>query len=65
MKFKVIKTLIINVEEFIKTDQINEDNIAEKVDRYCKELEECGYEILPREWKKLYKEIYKKLNENT
>ena len=65
MKFQVIKTINIDIEEFIKVEQINEDNIVEKVDRYCKRLQKIGYKIITNEWSKLCQEIYKKLNKNT
>ena len=65
MKFQVIQTINIDIYEFIKTEQVNEDNIAEKVARFCKQLQKLGYEISPTEWLKLCQEIYKKLNENT
>ena len=65
MKFQVIQTINIDIDEFIKTEQINEDNIAEKVNRFCKQLQKLGYEISPTEWSKLCQEIYKKLNKNT
>ena len=64
MKFRVIKTINIDIEEFIKTEQINEDNLAVKVDRYYEELQKNGYEISLTEWSKLYLEILKKLGEN-
>jgi hypothetical protein len=64
-RVKAIKTLNIDIEEFIKTEQINKDNIAIKVLRYCEQLQKYGYEILPSEWQKLYLEIEKKLNKNT
>ena len=65
MKFQVIKTINIDIEEFIKVEQINKDNIVERVDRYCKRLQKIGYKIITSEWSKLCQEIYKKLNKNS
>lgn len=65
MDFQVIKTINIDIEEFIKTEQVNKDNIVAKVDDYCEQLQECGYRVMTSEWSKLCLEIYKKLNEIT
>ena len=65
MEFQVIKTINIDLEEFIKTEQINENNIVQKVARYCEQLQEIGYKIIISERSKLYYKLNKKLNENT
>lgn len=65
MNFQVIKIINIDIEEFIKTEQIDKNNIVEKVDNYCEQLQEYGYIVMTSEWSKLCQEIYKKLNEIT
>jgi len=65
MNFQVVKTINIDIEELIKTEQIDQNNIVEKVDRYCEQLQKVGYKIITTEWSKLCQEIYKKLNKNT
>ena len=65
MNFQVVKTINIDIEELIKTEQIDQNNIVEKVDRYCEQLRKVGYKIITTEWSKLCQEIYKKLNKNT
>jgi hypothetical protein len=62
MDFQVIKTINIDLEEFIKTEQVNENNIVQKVARYCEQLQEIGYKIIISERSKLHYKLNKILD---
>lgn len=64
MYIRVIKKIYIDIDEFIKTENITIDNIEKKVSNYYSLLIQCGYyDVL--DFSSLCQEIYKKLNENT